>query len=36
MVHQAINGRSGCHRIFEDAFPLRKRQVVGDQNATRS
>ncbi len=32
VVHQAVDGRGGRHRIFEDAFPLGERQVAGDQN----
>ncbi len=33
VVHQAVNGRSRRHRVFENAFPFGKRQIAGDQNA---
>ena len=33
VVHEAVNRSRGSHRVFEDTFPLRERQVARDQNA---
>src|SRR5262249_61939733 len=33
VVHQPINRRRRHHRVFEDPFPFRERQVSGPQHA---
>src|SRR5437870_6632127 len=33
VVHQPVDGRRRGHRIFENGFPLRERQVARDQDA---
>jgi TROVE domain len=33
VMHQPVDGRSGGHRVLEDLFPLRERQVARQENA---
>ncbi len=36
VVHQAINGRGGCHRIFEDASHLENGRLLEIKTLPRS